>query len=365
VNVARLVNRLPPARGGKELHVAELCGALADLGVHQRVFARVGDAPDPRVSLTRMDDRFSRDARRTLVAFGPWAAAQALQAHRKERFDLVHVHGDFVEAGAGAAAARACGIPAVLTVHGDFRPVRRHDFLRRATFSRMRTIWAVSDGVADSIRRLGVSVPIVVRPSGVRRHFFAVDDGARTLGIVAVGRLSPVKGLAHLIAAYDLVGEQLGLPWNVFAGGSGRYAEQVRSEIARRPGMRCIEERDPARVADHLAQASVFVLPSVEEGDIREGVPTALLEAIASRTPVVATDTGGARRVLDGGKAGLLVPPADPVALSHAIVAAIEDPVGARSRAEHAIAAGYAVPWREVATTVAARYASLVEERSI
>jgi glycosyltransferase involved in cell wall biosynthesis len=70
-----------------------------------------------------------------------------------------------------------------------------------------------------------------------------------------------------------------------------------------------------------LIQAmDIFVLPSLSEGH-----PLALLEAMASEKPVVATDVGGLREVVEDGKAGILVPPKDPRALADKIMMLIKN----------------------------------------
>jgi glycosyltransferase involved in cell wall biosynthesis len=356
MRIARLVEKLPPEPGGKEIHVAELTRALADLGIEQHLFARTGDEVDPRVELSRLAPRLVAESRRSLLAFGLWGARRIVKAHAHLPFDAVHAHGDFVEATAAAAAARICGIPALLTVHGGFGAVGWHDALRRMTFSRMAVIWAVSDLVAESLRRAGVEAPVVVRSSAVREDFFEAPPQPRNGGIIFVGRLSPVKGLEHLIAAYDLVGAELGLRWTLFGGGTGRYAEAIVREVEARPLMERREERDPGRLAHAMASATAFVLPSVDLGTLREGVPTALLEAVASRAPIIAADTAGLSALLDHGRAGLLVRPGNPRDLADAIVAAVRDPVAAQRRAERALALGYVRRWRELASEVAERY---------
>ena len=63
-----------------------------------------------------------------------------------------------------------------------------------------------------------------------------------------------------------------------------------------------------------LAASDLFVLPS-----LWEGLPMALLEAMASRTPTIATSVDGTRGVLEDGVSGVLVPPADAPALADAI----------------------------------------------
>ena len=80
---------------------------------------------------------------------------------------------------------------------------------------------------------------------------------------------------------------------------------------------------DPARC---LGAADVFVLPS-----LREGLPLAVLEAMAAGVPVCASAVGGVPDALDGGACGTLVPPGDVPALAAALVAALTSP-DARNR---------------------------------
>jgi glycosyltransferase involved in cell wall biosynthesis len=82
-----------------------------------------------------------------------------------------------------------------------------------------------------------------------------------------------------------------------------------------------------------LWEADLFVLPSLSEG-----LPLALLEAMAARKAVVASDVGGVRDVVLDGETGLLVPPGDPDRLSTAITTLLRDParcaeMGKRGRA--------------------------------
>jgi glycosyltransferase involved in cell wall biosynthesis len=81
-----------------------------------------------------------------------------------------------------------------------------------------------------------------------------------------------------------------------------------------------------------LRLADCFVLPS-----LYEGMSTALLEAMALSVPVVATAVSGTPEVIEDGKTGYLVAPADPVSLAHAISAVLDDPREAARMARGAL----------------------------
>ena len=78
-------------------------------------------------------------------------------------------------------------------------------------------------------------------------------------------------------------------------------------------------------------------------------MPTALVEAMASRTPIIATATGGVARALGDGEFGAVSRPGDPSALADAVAHLLEDPAGAGLRAEGAASAAShnaGTPWR-------------------
>jgi glycosyltransferase involved in cell wall biosynthesis len=83
--------------------------------------------------------------------------------------------------------------------------------------------------------------------------------------------------------------------------------------------VRVIGEIDDAR--HFYGQCDIFVVPSVRS----EGLPTTILEAMASSCAVVATDIGGAGEAIESGRSGIIVPPADPIALADAIQQIIQD----------------------------------------
>jgi glycosyltransferase involved in cell wall biosynthesis len=90
------------------------------------------------------------------------------------------------------------------------------------------------------------------------------------------------------------------------------------AELAWLPG-----ERDD--IPDILRGLDCFVLPS-----LAEGISNTILEAMACGLPVVATDVGGNRELLEPGVTGELVPAADPAALAEAILGYAADPLRAR-----------------------------------
>ena len=91
----------------------------------------------------------------------------------------------------------------------------------------------------------------------------------------------------------------------------------------------------PGRTAERegvlrfLSIAHLFVAPFVEtETGDKDGIPTAMLEAMATGIPVVATDAGSIPEVVESGRNGLVVPQREPVAIADAVESLLRDPEG-------------------------------------
>jgi len=162
----------------------------------------------------------------------------------------------------------------------------------------------------------GIAVP--VQPPAADRERLGLPRGPL---VACVAQLSAEKGHDHLLAAWpEVVRRCPGSRLALIGDGPLRPAlvEQARrSGVADR--ILFAGFQDPA---PWLAAADLFVLPS-----ITEGMPNAILEAMAWARPVVATRVGGVPELVEEGTTGLLVPPGDAAALATALSELLEDPV--------------------------------------
>ncbi len=182
---------------------------------------------------------------------------------------------------------------------------------------------AVSEDGREALERLGVSrerTSVIPNPVAWRAPRAAVRASAGPMRILTIARLHPIKGIDVLLDAAARLG---GGAWEWTVLGDGPMRESLEAQ-ARALGV-------AARVrfvgfhpdlTPFLDEADVFVLPSRAEG-----LPLALLEAMAAGLPVIATRCGsGVVEALDGGAAGVLVAPENPAALAAAVRALIDDP---------------------------------------
>ena len=260
---------------------------------------------------------------------------------RRLRPDIVHTHSS--KAGfVGRLAARIAGVPRIFyTPHGHVfhsyygRPITRM-FVALERFAARFTERIVVLTDAEAQQHLAVGVgrreQFVKIPSGVDltavlaeapgghrvRRELGFSDETPVIG--AVARLVPVKGLQYLVSAMPEIVRSCPDAHLVLAGDGDRRPELEalarRLSLADRVhflGFR----RDAAAVT---AALDVFVLPSLNEGQGR-----VLVTAMALGVPIVATKVGGVPEVIEEGCQGLLVPPADPSALSRAVTALLTD----------------------------------------
>jgi glycosyltransferase involved in cell wall biosynthesis len=144
-----------------------------------------------------------------------------------------------------------------------------------------------------------------------------------------VGNRNPSKGHGHLLRAAAAVRARqpravvrvVGAPSPVHAA----YERELRT-LAGTLGLgdeRVLRWIDPgARVAEHMLGFDVMAMTSVPNS---EGMPTVILEAMAAGLPVVATDVGAVREVVEDGVNGFLVPPGDDVAIAAAVERLVAD----------------------------------------
>jgi len=233
-------------------------------------------------------------------------------------------------------AARLAGFQGRLLVaehaHPGLSPRRPGGRLRRAlvrgAYRRASRVVAVSQGVKDAwVDRLGLpesAIEVIYNPvvtPETRRAMTQQPDHpffAAPPVVVGVGRLSPEKNFANLIRALARVRASRDARLIVLGEGPERARlERLVAELGLQDAVSLPGFEDNPHA--YLARADLFVLSSDWEG-----LPTALIEALAAGTPVVATDCPvGPREILAGGERGALVPVGDSRALAAAMLQAL------------------------------------------
>lgn len=146
--------------------------------------------------------------------------------------------------------------------------------------------------------------------------------------IVSIGRLDPIKGFSYLIEASRILAERgTSFSCNIIGDGPLRVhlARQIRScGLSER--VRLLGALSQTQVREVLSRAEIFVLPSVQTEDgNQDGIPVALMEAMALGLPVISTAVSGIPELVGDGMSGLLTPPRNAVALADAMTQLLKD----------------------------------------
>jgi glycosyltransferase involved in cell wall biosynthesis len=275
-----------------------------------------------------------------LLCRGRWDR-QTMRAIREilisQKIDVLHTHGYKPDI-YGYLASRGFGIPRVATCHlwtDDTSSVRAYEFLDSLILRRFNSVVAVSDAVAERLLGSGIqSSRIRVIENGIDPRYFCqtrdtVTDAsgqARTLVVGTVGRLVPQKGLEYFLrAAKEVIAEVPEVTFVLVGEGPDRekLEHMTRALGIRRNVLFTGFCTDMPRA---YAEMDLYVQASVDEG-----MPMAVLEALASKKAVIATSVGAVPQLVIPERTGILVPPKDVHCLKSAILRLLRDP-GLRSR---------------------------------
>jgi glycosyltransferase involved in cell wall biosynthesis len=255
---------------------------------------------------------------------------------RDRRIDLVHVHSPYAAIGARLAFPRK-GPRMVYTEHNVWARYHRATYWGNVlTFPRNDYVFAVSDQVRRSIRYpsglrsrrvppletryYGVDAAAMAGPwpaDGVRTEF-GIGDGAPIVGTVANFKVA--KGHPYLLQAAARVRREVPDVRFVLVGQGPLEDEMRRQARALSLDGSVIFAGFREDVPRLMRAFDVLAVPS-----LHDGLSISLLEAMALGTPPVVTRAGGNPEVVEDGRHGLVVEPADPGALADAIVSLLRD----------------------------------------
>ena len=369
LRIALTSYRSKPHCGGQGVYVRQLSRALVGLGHAVEVFSGP-PYPDldegvtltrvPSLDLYREPDPFRipklsefRD-RNDLLEFLIMCTAGfpeprtfsrrvvPLLRGRAAEFDIVHDNQTLAPALLELAAA---GLPLLSTIHHPIS-VDRAIGLASAPLRKKLPLWRWY-GFVRTQARVARAIPLSVTPSRNSADDAVRDFGVRPEQLVTVplgvdveqfqprgprtpGRLValcsadvPLKGLSVLLRAVaGLPPESDAMLTVVTEPAEGGSTEKLIAELGIGHRVRFVSHLGPTELAELMASAEIVCVPSLYEGFSLPAV-----EAMASGTPVVASDTGAIPEVVGrDGRCGVLVPPGDAGALGAAIDALLRDP---------------------------------------
>jgi len=259
------------------------------------------------------------------------------QRLREERYDVVHVHWLIPNAAIVADIVRRFEVPLVVSSHGsDVFMAERGAVLGMLARRALAASGSATGCSADLTRRLvALGMPAErtrTVPYGVDSAVFSPDLGAGgarfrpkdgRCSVLAFGRMVEKKGFRYLVDAAAEVGDV-----RLVLAGDGDLRASLEAH-AKEAGADVLfpGALDRQAMAEAISAADIVVVPSIVDGAGNlDGLPNALLEALASGRAVIATRVGGIPDVIEDGANGLLVPEKDKAALSGALRRLALDP---------------------------------------
>ncbi|MHA2427311.1 MAG: glycosyltransferase family 4 protein [Candidatus Hermodarchaeia archaeon] len=270
-----------------------------------------------------------------------WSSLRKVRKDLKgSRFSLVHSHNQFSDIIAPLIKMDTGATSILRTVHNEFEWKRRP--LRRLTLTNFfyPLVYSAEIGVSKSITKrlnqrklakvLGKKSTYI--PNGIEiQHFseaiLSKNEARAILGVPGaspiigmVGRMTEQKGFRYVIQAIPAVIARHPETLFVFIG-SGDQEDQLNQRVRDLNIQENVQFTGPMKGMEKIYPAfDILVSPS-----LWEGLPSVIMEAMASHVPVIATNISGTNELIQAGKTGWLVPKADPINLASVISHAIKD----------------------------------------
>ncbi len=316
--------------GGQAAYVLNLARGLAAEGHAVAVASPPGSELEGRTREAGVNAFSGCRFRRGFRPLSFWKDVRALGRFCREfKAQIVHTHGS-QDCWRAALAALPAGCRHVRTKHNSY-PVANH-FANRWLYRRgIDRLVAVAAALKPLVGKILPPEAIDVLHAPVADRFFdppggeafreEMKIGAEVPLIGVVARLVPDKGQADVLRALVEVREKCPGAVAVFAGDGSEYHRliEMSKELGVAEAARFLGPRSD--VLEITAALDAAVLASTD----CDASSTVIKEALAAGCPVVATEIGGIREIVEDGVTGRIVPPGEPETLAAAIVATLVD----------------------------------------
>ena len=323
------------SRGSRRLRVAVVAPSLGILGGQavqaQRLLSGWGNDPDVDAWLVPINPDPPGPFRHLVrVKYLRTAATQAvywpLLVRELRRADVVHVFSasyfSFLLAPLPAlAVARLLGRPVVLNYRSGEAPdhLRRSAVARLALRSCQRNV-VPSSFLAEVLSSHGIAARIIPNTVDLERFAFRPRRPLKP-HLLSTRNLEPMYNVACTLEAFRAVQDRYPeATLTLVGGGSEEPRLKAMAERLNLREVRFVGRVHPERMAGFYAAADIYV----QTPDI-DNMPSSVLEAYASGTPVVATAVGGVPAILTDGVHGLLAPAGAPDAVSTQVIRLLQD----------------------------------------
>ncbi|MHB1325911.1 MAG: glycosyltransferase family 4 protein [Thermoleophilia bacterium] len=328
-----------PLLGGITEHVHNLAGALGKKG-HEVTVITHNLKPRkhhhyPDEPLTFNVERFGKgipiysNGSFARITLGRSLGDSLQKFFEREKFDVIHAHSPLTPILPLVAIRRSSAPVTVGTFHTYFDHSHGYGMLKKKAMEHMNMMdgrIVVSDACTEALSRY-FDAEYRVIPNGVDTDYFRPDAPVRPefddgkLNILFVGRFDPRNGLKTMLEAFRLVRQQFD-NCRLIVVGDGPLRPYYRSVMDKKlasdihfAGL--INGGRP----NYYASADIYCTPCT-----KASFGVVLLEAMASATPIVASDINGYRLVMEDNRQGILVPETEASGFAEALLRLLRDP---------------------------------------
>ena len=248
---------------------------------------------------------------------------------REKQYDLCHAFFG-IPCGAIAYLYRK-QLPYIVSLRGSDVPGFNQRFSFQYIFLKpiIRRVWrnakaviANSDGLKKLAQKTYPNCPIDIIYNGIDiEQFKPARNDKDKLRILCVSRLIERKGIDYLLRSIPPIKERFGNRFEVWIVGEGNLEQQLKG-LSRQLGVADVVSFkgyiEHSRLPDIYASSDILVLPSLSEG-----MSNTILEAMACGLPIVTTNTGGSKELINGN--GIIIPTGDAKGIADAISKLIEE----------------------------------------
>ncbi|HET55211.1 MAG TPA: colanic acid biosynthesis glycosyltransferase WcaL [Ignavibacteria bacterium] len=245
----------------------------------------------------------------------------------KNKTDRIHAHFANNAALKGYLFSKFTNMPFSCTGHGSELLLYPEPYLKELITNAKPFITISNYNKKRLIEKYNLSSDqIVVNYCGIDTDYFKKPEKREKpdyFSILSVTALKKVKGVTYLIEACRLLKEQyISFTCQIIGGGS-EYDSlfNLIQESGIEDCTTLLGIKTQSEIREYLSISDVFVLPSISEG-----IPVAVMEAMAMEVPVIASNITGLPEIIEDGISGYLVPPKDPQALAGKIIELYKNP---------------------------------------
>ncbi len=325
MKIAVLIDTWFPFIGGGQINALEISKCIANKGVHMEIITRNTGIERIRypknITIVKLGKKSTPENNLAKLMF---LITSFFYIYKKD-YDLIHAHAFFPGIIARILMITK-GIPAIFTVHGTSLGTKLNSLASRLVegFILTKILYSAQITVSrDFMKIKNVNKKIYYIPNGIDKFYLTSPKVKRKNQILCVARLHSQKNLINLIQAFRTVINDYP-DYKLVIAGKGPQREALKGlikDLKLKNSAHLIGEADKTQLKNFYLSSKLFVLTSTYEGQ-----PLSLLEALASRLPIVASNVGDIPFIINDSINGYLIDdPTNSEEISHIIKKALKN----------------------------------------